>query len=83
MIFFHQLYIYIYTCVCFTVLKENIQKLTNIGQTAEAEDKEKLNANKKNSIDNDYVENMLNVDSNETNLGIYSEYILCVIIKII
>lgn len=68
---------------CLTVLKENIQKLTSLSQTVEADNKEKLNARKNNSIDNDYVENMLNIDSNETDLGIYSEYILYVILKII
>lgn len=72
-----------FTYICLTVLKENIQKLTNIGRTVEAEDEEKLNARTKSSIDNDYIENMMNIDSNETNLGIYSEYILYVIIKII
>lgn len=64
-------------------MKENIQKLTSLSQTVEADNKEKLNARKNNSIDNDYVENMLNIDSNETDLGIYSEYILYVILKII
>lgn len=50
----------------FVVLKDNIQKVTSIEHTSE----EKLMAI--TSIDDDYVENITNVQSSQDTLGIIS-----------